>query len=55
VPEFTPSAMAQFQENMPTLSSGATTGLGTIVDNTQKIMSNVKGNQSNVYRLFGKS
>lgn len=55
VPEFTPSAMAQFQENMPTLSSGATTGLGTIVDNTQKIMSNVQGNQSNVYRLFGKS
>ena len=55
VPEFTPSAMAPFQQNMPTLSPGATSGLGAILDNTKSMMSNVQGNQSNVYKLFGKS
>ena len=55
VPEFTPSAMAPFQQNMPTLSPGATSGLGAILDNTKRMMSNVQGNQSNVYKLFGKS
>lgn len=55
VPEFTPSAMAPFQQNMPTLSPDATSGLGAILDNTKSMMSNVKGNQSNVYKLFGKS
>jgi len=54
VPEFTPSAMAPFQQNMPTLSSDATSGLGAIVGNTTQIMSDVQKNQSNVFHLFGK-
>jgi hypothetical protein len=53
VPEFTQSAMAPLQHETPTLSADSRGGLGSMVGNTNHLVSNVQNNQSSVYHMLG--